>query len=210
MSILCFLALRTFTQSSSVDEGLATANGLISKLCAHKDLRTPQDYLQRTLMSAFLLRCLQKCGYFGRRTTESADPIGKELEVAVSLLGLLQVLQFNAHEVHQIVISGDHKFDNAKTVYVGAAIYKTGSYFNHDCCPGVARLFVGKKLVLVCTRPVKAGDPVSENYGPIVTKMTLKERLRILRSRYWFKCSCDACRENWPVLQKIDRNVRFR
>lgn len=71
MSVLCFLALRIFTQASSVEEGLKSGRKIIADLCAHSDRRTSNDYLHRSTMSAFLLRILQKVEYFGRRPTES-------------------------------------------------------------------------------------------------------------------------------------------
>lgn len=210
MSILCYMAIRIFTQAKSIDIALSNANELIEKLCSHAHMRQSEDFLQRTLMTSFLLRCLQKSEYFGRRTTESAIPIAKELNVAKAILGLLQLLQFNAHEIYETVIIGDHRFDNSKIIYVGVGLYKTGCYFNHDCCPGIARFFCGKTIILAMARPHKPGEIISENYGPIVIKMNLKERQRLLRSRYWFKCTCNACKENWPILEKMDNKIRFK
>ncbi|XP_068149660.1 SET and MYND domain-containing protein 4 [Drosophila tropicalis] len=209
MSILCFIALRVFTQASSLEDGLNTANLLFEHLCSHEDVRQADDYLQRSLMAGFLLRILQKAQYFGRRKTEGVNPTAVELQVATALLGLLQVLQYNAHEIYQTLVTDDHRFEGSKTIHVGAGLYGTGSYFNHECWPSVASYFVGKKLVLRTTKPHRPNEVVAVNYGPIFTTMHLKERQRSLRGRYAFSCNCMACQENWPLLQKLDKQVRF-
>ncbi|EDW40325.1 GL24960 [Drosophila persimilis] len=209
MSILCFIALRIFTQAASVDDGLATANLLFENLCSHEDVRQAEDYLQRSLMAGFLMRILQKAQYFGQRKTEGVNPTAVELQVATALLGLLQVLQYNAHEIYQTQVTDEHRFEGSKTVHVGAGLYGTGSYFNHECWPSVASYFVGKKLVLAATKPHRPNEVVAVNYGPIFTYTNLKERQRSLRGRYSFSCSCMACQENWPLLQKLDKQVRF-
>ncbi|KAH8316781.1 hypothetical protein KR074_007712 [Drosophila pseudoananassae] len=209
MSILCFIALRIFTQAKSLEDGLATANLLFEHLCSHEDERHAEDYLQRSLMAGFLLRILQKSLYFGRRKTEGVNPTAVELQVATALLGLLQVLQYNAHQIYQTQVTEEHRFDGSKTVFVGAGLYGTGSYFNHECWPSVASHFVGKKLVLTATKPHRPNEVVAVNYGPIFINMNLKERQRSLRGRYSFSCNCMACQENWPLLQKLDKQVRF-
>lgn len=67
MSILCHTALRMITQNP-LKQCLEAYNNKsqdkIFQLCANSKLRPPEDYLQRTIMAAFLLRCLQKGGYF--------------------------------------------------------------------------------------------------------------------------------------------------
>ncbi|XP_065361509.1 SET and MYND domain-containing protein 4 [Calliphora vicina] len=209
MSILCFIALRVFTQSANLEGALTTANLLYKNLCTHEDARQADDLLQRSLMSAFLLRCLQKSQYFGRRKTEGVNPTAVELQVGTALLGLLEVLQYNAHEIYQTNTTDEHLFDGSRVVYVGAGLYGTAAYFNHECWPSVARYFVGKKLVLAATKPHRPNEVVAENYGPVFTKVNLKERQRALRGRYLFSCNCMACQENWPTLQKLDKQVRF-
>lgn len=209
MSILCYIALRIFTQSKDLESALNTSNLLYKNLCTHEDARQADDLLQRSLMSAFLMRCLQKANYFGRRKTEGVNPTAVELQVATAILGLLEVLQYNAHEIYQTNTSDTHVFDGSRVVYIGAGLYGTAAYFNHECWPSVARYFVGKKLILSATKPHRPNEILAENYGPIFTKANSKERQRALRARYLFSCNCMACQENWPTLQKIDKQVRF-
>lgn len=71
MSILCFIALRMVTKYASVEMAIEKGRKVIHDLCTHSNQRKATDYLQRTVMSAFLLRIIQKSNFFGRRTTES-------------------------------------------------------------------------------------------------------------------------------------------
>lgn len=210
MSVLCYLALRLITQSGSPAEAVRCGRQLIVDLCTHSDRRQPDDYLQRCTMSAFLLRILQKSEFFGRRTSDDATPSSVEMEVCVVLCGLLQVLQFNAHEIYETKLGEKHRFVGSKPIYIGVALYRTGAYFNHDCHPALSRYFVGSSIVLAATRPLVAGEMVGENYGPIFTKKSLADRRRSLMSRYWFKCECQCCRENWQPLDKLTNKARIR
>lgn len=71
MSILCFIALRILTQESTADAAIKKGRTILHELCSHSKQRPADDYLQRTIMSSFLLRILQKSGFFGRRTSDS-------------------------------------------------------------------------------------------------------------------------------------------
>lgn len=231
MSILCYIALRIFTQTEDVQEALKLSNNLYEILCSHTDNRLTEDHLQRGLMAIFLMRCLKCANYFDKdkktpitnkikttndRLEENTHLIDIELKVGTALMGLLQILQYNAHEIYERLYKLnakyeiEHPFEGSTIVYIGAGLYKTGAYFNHECWPTVARYFVGRDLILSALRPHQANDTVAENYGPIFTKHSITERLNKLNSRYLFRCECISCQENWPILNKIPNAVRFR
>lgn len=67
----------------------------------------------------------------------------------------------------------------------------------------VSRHFEGRSIVLRATRPLSPGEVVAENYGPHFMTRGLKERQRSLASRYWFRCDCLACKEDWPTLKQM-------
>lgn len=214
MSVLCHVALRAITQRSSVSDAIRWGGETIRALCGHERQRPAEDLLRRAVMAAFLLSVLRKSGFFGEaaRTGNGAErmPDEDELQVAAVLLGLLEVLQFNAHEIYETRLGREHRVVGSKPAYIGVALYRTGAFFNHDCHPAVARYFVGTSIVLSATRPLRPGEMVGENYGPIYTKRTLLERQRDLRSRYWFRCGCRCCSEDWPLLNKLDNRPRLR
>lgn len=210
MSVLCHLALRIITQAGNSKEEFKNIQKFLDGLCRNSNLRKPEDYLQRCLMTSLLLRILQTSEFFGRRISCGAEPTNDELNVGLLILGLLEALQFNAHEIYQTMIGDKHRFEGSRPVYLAVGIYKTGALFNHDCYPAVARYFSGKNLVLTATRPVEKSKVVAENYGPIFTKKNVWERQRHLRSRYWFKCECNACVINWPTMDKMNTTPKLR
>ncbi|XP_017798296.1 PREDICTED: SET and MYND domain-containing protein 4-like [Habropoda laboriosa] len=178
-------------------------------LVMHQKRRTADDFFERSLMAVFLLKCLQRVGFFEQAATTTDDETPSEQEIAVAslLLKHLQLLQFNAHEVFETRTGTAHRFRGSRPVYLGVAIYPTVARFNHDCYPAVTRYFVGRCIVIRATRSLRAGDVLAENYGPIFTKRSLEERRRTLAGRYWFWCECTACRENWPRFETLTNDV---
>ncbi|XP_039280323.1 SET and MYND domain-containing protein 4 [Nilaparvata lugens] len=216
MSVLCYISLRIFTRAAlkdflSLKSKLGTDDDShpylrFYKLVKHDLYRTAADYLNRTLMSLFLLRVLQSSGYFGQKFDPerlSAD----ELYVGTLMLHQLELLQFNAHEIYETVMKAPLEFKSMKLNYAAVGVFISAAMFNHDCYPALARYFNGQTIVLQCTRPILAGEPVTENYGPIYTKKDLTERQQSLQSRYWFQCNCTACKQDWPVYEKSDINL---
>nr|XP_012154126.1 PREDICTED: SET and MYND domain-containing protein 4 isoform X2 [Megachile rotundata] len=180
-------------------------------LVTHEKQRTAKDFLERSLMAAFLLRCLQRVGFFERTSNDAETPNEREIAVAALLSRHLQLLQFNAHEVFETRHGTEHRFRGSKPVYLGVAVYPTVARFNHDCYPAVTRYFVGRSIVVRAIRRLRPGDVVAENYGPIFTKIPLKKRRDTLAGRYWFRCECTACREDWPLFDGLTNDlVRFR
>ncbi|XP_078050736.1 protein-lysine N-methyltransferase SMYD4 isoform X2 [Augochlora pura] len=183
------------------------------QLVMHENRRTARDFFERSLMAAFLLKCLQTVGFFEdpNRSEASTAPTESEIAVSALLLKHLQLLQFNAHEVFETRPGKEHRFRGSKPVYIGVAIYPTVARFNHDCYPAVTRFFVGHSIVIRATRSLRVGDTVAENYGPIFTKRSLEERRRTLAGRYWFRCECTACHENWPRFEALtNEDARLR
>jgi SET and MYND domain-containing protein 4 len=209
MSILCHIALRMILQQGTPEKALAEGRRLSSVFCKHSSMRDNDDFFRRCLMSTFLLRVLQKSEFFGRRLTESAEPTPNEMEVGALIFNYLQSLQFNAHEIYETVTK-EHAFIKSSINYIGVGIYEVGAMFNHECYPSFTRYFNGSTLIYYTTRPHENGEVVAENYGPIFTKQTLAERQRNLQARYWFKCSCRACQQNWPVFEKLNNKCRMR
>ncbi|XP_030751976.1 SET and MYND domain-containing protein 4-like [Sitophilus oryzae] len=203
MSILAHSALRMVTQNGlkkSLDIYHNRKNEKIYALCTHVQQRPPLDFFQRSLMAAFLLRCLQMSGFFPNTSRDQVVPTEEGYQIGEMLLFNLQMLQFNAHEVYVTKYTSSQKVVDSKIVYIGVALYLTTSIFNHDCHPAMTRHFVGKDIVLVAARPIKANEPVPENYGMIFTRKVLSDRQRTLSSRYWFQCRCLACTQNWPAI----------
>lgn len=62
-------------------------------------------------------------------------------------------------------------------------------------------------MVVRTIKPIKSGDIIYENYGPLYTNSCKEERQMFLKERYWFECLCKPCVELWPQLDQMDANV---
>ncbi|KAK4311765.1 hypothetical protein Pmani_016759 [Petrolisthes manimaculis] len=231
VSLNAYLALRVITQNTldffkKVKPRLQESATLPSTTSPHRpndymsfyhlagldEMRPPRDFFQRSLLASFLLKILQRANYFGPFDDEGPPDKGlgeDEVLVGGLLLRHLQVIQFNAHELSGMSFgkSGEN-FKESKSVFLGLAVYLTVAFCNHSCYPGVARFFEGSKMVIVTLRPLSPGALIEENYGPIFTHTTRKERLRKLYSRYWFTCGCVACEGEWPIYDHmVDRKI---
>ncbi|KAG7214198.1 hypothetical protein KM043_001543 [Ampulex compressa] len=177
------------------------------RLVMHQTERSAKDFLERSLMAAFMLKCLQRVGFFEKAAADDGPLAEEEVAIGSLLLKNLQLLQFNAHEVFETRLGSDHLFRGSKPLYVGVAIYPTVARFNHDCYPAVTRYFAERNIVIRATRSLRPGDVVAENYGPIFTKRSLEDRRRTLAGRYWFRCACTACREDWPRIEDLSNDT---
>ncbi|CAG4984739.1 unnamed protein product [Parnassius apollo] len=188
------------------NEQLLLRAAQVYSLCTHSRQRKGDDYLKRIVMAMFLTECLKRTDYF--KNCEETKLQKAEQSICELIVCNLQLLQFNAHEIYETV-RGQHMFVGSKPVYTAVGIYPTGALFNHECYPAVARYFDGSNIVFRATRPLAIGEIVSENYGPHFLMRNLKERQRSLACRYWFKCDCTACKEDWPTLKQMSISAPF-
>lgn len=177
----------------------------VYNLVGLEEQRWPEDLLMRAAMALVLLGILRAAGYFGEKKSTSATDTytPNELFVASLLLRHLKVLQFNAHEVYETLRGSGTSLKPSKNIAVGLAVYPTAAYVNHSCHGGLARYFQGTKLVLKALRPFDIGHEVCDNYGPTFYLKPRGSRKKELSARYWFECQCEACRENWPLLDAL-------
>ncbi|KAG5323607.1 SMYD4 protein, partial [Pseudoatta argentina] len=237
-SVTCFLALRAITQrpfeevmrlkeqfrdpGSALkisaenpyrgDDYINTFYNLVN----HEDRRLPEDIFHRAYMATWLFRLLRSSNYLPEnvKTADSADSrlSDEELFIAGLLLHNLQLLQFNSHEISELVrLKGQKTLTKTKSMFIGGGVYPTVAMLNHSCNPGVIRYFIGTTMIVRAVRTINAGEEISENYGPIFTTMPESERKRKLRVQYWFDCNCEACSGHWPLLDELDPTIlRFK
>ncbi|CAK9796407.1 SET and MYND domain-containing protein 4 [Anthophora plagiata] len=237
ISVTCFLAIKAVTQHAfekiferrdkleaskgklEVSKQKPHLSGNIEAfygLITHEEKRTAEDLLHRTYISCWLLRLLKKGSYLPEevKTLDNAEakPSDGELFIGGLILHSLMVMQFNAHEISELVMPrSDKTLAKAKNNFIGGGLYPTISLFNHSCNPGIIRYFVGTTMVVRAIRSISVGEDVSENYGQIFTTTPEAERKRKLRWQYWFDCNCEACTQHWPILEKLDTTIlRFK
>ncbi|RZC42755.1 SET and MYND domain-containing protein 4 [Asbolus verrucosus] len=178
-------------------------------LCRNEHLRKKGELVHYSVMAIYLLRLLKFAGYFGPNIKD--DILTEEENFIASLiLRHLQILQFNSHEISEIRNTAESVIDGLQTFYksdyIGAGLYPTLALFNHSCDPSIVRYNIGSRMVVRTIKPVKAGDIIYENYGPMYTTMGVEERRANLQERYWFECYCTPCQEEWPLFENMDPN----
>jgi len=70
---------------------------------------------------------------------DSVDLDEEEVWIGTLLLRHLQLVQFNAHEIQELVLSPGASLRHGKNHYIGVGIYPTAAYLNHSCLPDVSR-----------------------------------------------------------------------
>ncbi|KAL5241357.1 hypothetical protein ACI65C_008767 [Semiaphis heraclei] len=174
-------------------------------LVTHREKRSLEDILHRTHLAAFYLSCLKKTNYFAVDCNTGGQPTDDELFIGCLLLHHLMLLQINAFEVGELG-------DDQDTVLIGGSIYPTLALLNHSCDPCIARYHRGTTVVIHNIRELRAGEAITENYGPMYMYHSKEERQKTLKNSYWFECNCIACRQDWPTWEqmKTDTSLRIR
>ncbi|XP_031788702.1 SET and MYND domain-containing protein 4-like [Nasonia vitripennis] len=221
MSILSHLALRIVTQLGLKNclslyyynfEGIMCTklrNYLkLYDLEMHSSERSTKDYFDRVLMAAFLIQCLKQVDFFcdsKHHFDLHENRQHNEIVVGTLLLRHLLLLQFNAYEIYDTISENiPNVYDTYNLRYIGVGIYPTAARFNHECYSATFRYFIGKMMILRSSRLLEINNVIAENYGPIFTKKLRSDRQRHLYGRYWFNCKCQACENDWPLLNNIE------
>ena len=55
-------------------------------------------------------------------------------------------------------------------------------------------------MVCKALHPLAKGEEVTDNYGQVFYFKSKADRQKELECRYWFKCGCMACTEDWNLL----------
>ncbi|XP_051162262.1 SET and MYND domain-containing protein 4-like isoform X2 [Leptopilina boulardi] len=234
MSVTCLLALRAITQrplnelikleeklnekyvGSKIQPYKGSDYESLYGMVSHEDKRTVEDIFHRTFMACWLLRLLKTTSYFPEniKTPDTSEDLlsNEELFIGHLILHNLQLLQFNAHEISELVkLKGEKNLSKSKNLFIGGGSFPSIALLNHSCNPGVIRYFIGTTMIVRAIRTIKTGTEINDNYGPIFAEMSEMERKRKLRMQYWFDCNCEACSGHWPLLVDIDPRIfRFK
>nr|CAH7730447.1 unnamed protein product [Callosobruchus chinensis] len=179
-------------------------------LCRNEHLRSKNDLTHYACMSVYLLRLLKAAEYFPF-DVEDEVLTNDEAYIGGLILRHLQLLQFNAHEISELInnkkvvleVGIQARYEN---VTIGAGLYPTLALFNHSCDPSIVRYNIKNKMVVRTIKPIKSGDIIYENYGPLYMTQSVQERQDILKKNYWFECLCIPCVEIWPTFNEMHEN----
>ncbi|XP_015181174.1 PREDICTED: SET and MYND domain-containing protein 4-like [Polistes dominula] len=177
------------------------------ELFNHSSQRETTDLFFRTLVAAFLLRCLQKVNFFKTTSGDDDVPNDEELKVASLILNTMQSIPFNCHMVYETKFTGNEFLPRRHIVTTAVAIYPTARLFNHECAPAVARYNIQKGVIIRAARPFQPGESIPDSYGPCFERDPYTQRQVTLLGRYWFKCKCKPCEEMWPLGKYMNNSL---
>lgn len=89
---------------------------------------------------------------------------------------------------------------------IGSGIFPLASLFNHSCAPNITRVTVDNKLVFVAMRPIVKNQQLFVCYRSNFFGTARNHRQDELLTSYRFKCSCEACSRNYPLLDNLPTN----
>ena len=111
-------------------------------------------------------------------------------------------LQQNTHDIAFMQTHSPTRWLASNSIVsLGAGVYLTSALFNHSCDPSFMRANVGKAMVSLANRNLRAGEEISECYGQMYYTREGDNRRRELSSHYKFLCHCLPCLENWPTIK---------
>lgn len=105
----------------------------------HEKDRPTWSYLQYAFMAKFLVNFLTANRYFTSDISCGTDAIKENDKCFIGGLVLrnLQLLQFNSHEIFDLLKS--RATGERYTVAIGAGLYPHLALFNHSCNPAIVR-----------------------------------------------------------------------
>lgn len=214
-----FMALSLFDGSTEVLEKFLIEN---TAGCTVYDLKSQTDMKQKLLVMNALL---------SNSEADVNVALFEEIFLESPTLSLLwathgkfiqeflrkqtQIGTMNYHEMYAWTLKKGGMPDDEMSEFKGSLAYTreitavgSGSYpfialMNHHCSPNVSRIFLDDKNVVVVQRPIKQGDQLFDNYGFNFTNTSKGNRQMELFNHYKFKCSCEACGNDWPLLPNL-------
>ena len=171
----------------------------VYNLQQHMDRMTDQELLQYTITAALLATLLVKDTAFlcpereipglpmiHMKPAPPGQTVSDDNLHYIGGLMLRHIVQLvsNAHAVTELHHSDD---DTVEQVRLATAIYPSVSLLNHSCVPMIVNNFQGSVLTVRACRSVKAGEEVTNCYGPHYRRHEYSERQRMLREQYYFR-----------------------
>ncbi|ESO01267.1 hypothetical protein HELRODRAFT_122600, partial [Helobdella robusta] len=167
----------------------------ICDLVTNEDKKTAKELFSKSIKSFMLLKLLEQTDYFNDIPVEDLPAV--KIQATTQMLNHLLSFPCNAHEIFEIRLDPSSVAASVSSE-VGAGIYSTLSLFNHSCDPLVTRVFYGDVCVVRAMGLIKKDAEVTDNYGAVFQMSQLDLR-QVQLSQYCFKCTCDACKYDWPL-----------
>ena len=204
-SEVCNYKREKISEEMDTERMVVTTNGkyewndykAICDLVTNEDKRSTKDKTWRVFKAAYLLKVLETSPYFD--TVPEKDLMEVKVMVAYLLYIHQQSFPSNCHTLSEFVID-PASCQTSTDVAIGCGAFSTLSLFNHSCTPNVCRFNMGEAVIVRSMAVIEEGEEIKDNYGVLSELTEKKERLDTLYSQYYFKCTCEACENNWPTL----------
>ncbi|ESO97141.1 hypothetical protein LOTGIDRAFT_143433 [Lottia gigantea] len=178
----------------------------VYSLVKHSEKRSLGDLFKRSVVAVFMVKCLEHTLSSQPLSTKAHLP--EKCVIGGHILRHIQMLPCNAHEVSEFAYR-EYDLPNSQTMEIGSGIYATLSLINHSCDPNVVRHSYGDFCAVRAIRNIPKGTEVYDSYGALYPLTAKKDRQEKLLSQYFFKCSCKACLEKWPLYFQIPNEVPY-
>ena len=113
----------------------------------------------------------------------------------------------------EIIITNTFAMSSKDGGVTGTGILLLSSFFNHSCAPNIVRINVENKIAFVVSRPIEKNKQLFVCYRDNFFETVKHDRQEALQKSYNFKCSCEACIKDYPIIDKLvkdeERFVQF-
>jgi hypothetical protein len=136
--------------------------------------------------------------------------IGKQLVMrdsgpVIDTFQVYDIVARNAFGPDPVYSSGQHGDEDASNASTG--LWILASYINHSCIPNAKKEYMGDLMVLRATRPVSAGEEITDSY---YESSDYDARTTALMNTWGFTCTCALCiaeKADSPALRKKRREL---
>ncbi|XP_068236271.1 SET and MYND domain-containing protein 4-like [Palaemon carinicauda] len=171
--------------------------------------RKPNVKLLNYCIVAFLLTKVlrESKAFFLDETGKEFDPSDEDCIITGS--SLLHHFAYNCvyFEVSDMKIyTQTNKTDNQG---VGSSLFPSVCLIRHACNSNAAHYNIGPVRVVRSVRSIPKGSEVTLMYSEGYEHLTLPLRKQLLEAR-GIQCSCQACKDDWPVLAKLPNEIKMK
>ncbi|CAG0919642.1 unnamed protein product [Notodromas monacha] len=176
----------------------------VFNLLPHLGLREKYALSNAAALALFFTKCLVSSGYFG-----ATPKLEDTAMISRLMFHNLMAFECNYFTLSQSGITEDHAYVDLDER--GMAVFCGASMFNHSCNPNVTHYFLEDNIFCRANGVIAKGQEVNISYGQYFHLADREYRRSHLKESYYFyPCSCDACEENWPLMEDIVPPARYQ
>jgi len=170
----------------------ATAYFSLQNLVKHFD---NIDLLEHFAITLTLLKFLKNLKYY-------SDDIENENELKLGqvLCHYFAAVMPNIHAIFEM--SCKPKNPTITDMLAVALFPNVASHVNHSCDPNTFVIDQGRVQITVAARNIQPGEEISHVYFGHFGDTSKEKRQEHLLKKYHFKCTCDACENDYPNAEK--------